>query len=115
MNGDIEYLLQALSEGDEASRIEAAQVLTRLEKSSKKIVRALECAVISDPSQAVQQAALGALAAPVHHQIHRQILILSPETRRTILFHINEWAADGVITPQAKALLKGRYALEPPR
>ena len=48
MNGDIEYLLQALSEGDEASRIEAAQVLTRLEKSSKKIVRALECAVISD-------------------------------------------------------------------
>ncbi len=106
MAENIEVLIQVLKEGDEARRIEAAQALASLEKSSKEIVRALECAVVSDPSQEVQEAVLAALAAPVHRQIHRQLIpnyYRSEETRPTILFHVDQWAADGLITPQTKA------------
>ncbi len=116
MDENIETLLQALTEGDEARRIEAAQALACLEESSENIVRALESAVVSDPSRAVQEAALAALAAPVHHQLHRQLMhTFGIESRQTIIFHIDQWAADGLLTPELTAVLKGRYAPDPPR
>jgi len=113
MAENVDTLLRLLSEGDDTSRIEAARAITRLERSSDAIVRALECVVLSDPSEAVQQAVLAALATPVHHRIHRSLTPALYE-RQTILRHVDQWASDGLLTPQLTALLKGRYTFDLP-
>ncbi len=69
MAENIKVLLRALKEDDEVGRIVAAQTLALLNTSSAEIVRALEYAAVSDPSEAVREAALAVLAAPTHRRV----------------------------------------------
>jgi hypothetical protein len=110
-----EHLLQTLISGDRFSRIEAAHELGRAEASCEAVVRVLERVVASDADEDVREAALEALAAPIHQAVQREFTTCQNHIRHFMVAEIGLWQADGLIAPHVADLLRGRYTIAPSR